>query len=73
MPAGAAHGPQGLDLRGSSSTATILYIHTVFHDDPAGIMDRRRGIPVGIDHPESRCLRCGVETACGFSGAPPCS
>ncbi|AZQ53817.1 hypothetical protein D5R55_23250 [Burkholderia cenocepacia] len=31
MPAGAAHGPQGLDLCGSSSTDTILYIHTVFH------------------------------------------
>ncbi|PNO65732.1 hypothetical protein DK10_031355 [Burkholderia cenocepacia] len=46
MPAGAAHVPQGLDLCGSSSTGTILYIHTVFHDDPAGFMGRRPG---GVD------------------------
>ncbi|RQS35652.1 hypothetical protein DIE03_06075 [Burkholderia sp. Bp8992] len=41
MPAGAAHVPQGLHLCGSSSTGTILYIHTVFHDDPADVMGRR--------------------------------
>lgn len=44
MPTGAAHGPQGLHglhLCGSILTDTILYIHTVFHDDPGGVMGRR--------------------------------
>ncbi|KAB1594572.1 hypothetical protein C5O75_006515 [Burkholderia cepacia] len=41
MPAGAAHAPQGLHLCGPISTDTILYIHTVFHDDPEGGMGWR--------------------------------
>ncbi|RQT40975.1 hypothetical protein DF057_19445 [Burkholderia cepacia] len=43
MPAGAAHAPQGLHLCGPISTDTILYIHTVFHDDPEGGMGWRWG------------------------------
>ncbi|OXJ07502.1 hypothetical protein CFB45_35625 [Burkholderia sp. HI2500] len=41
MPAGAAHGPQRLHVCGSIATDTILYIHTVFHDDPGAVMGRR--------------------------------
>ncbi len=49
MPAGAAHVPQGLHglhLCGSISTDTILYIHTVFHDDPGGVMGRRLAVVI---------------------------
>ncbi|AXF25438.1 hypothetical protein CUJ89_33745 [Burkholderia pyrrocinia] len=36
IPAGAAHVPQGVRPRGSNSTDTILYIHTVFHGRSEG-------------------------------------